>query len=87
MKPFIKPRQDSEKPRVPTPTAAPVTEATPRISPSELTIFGVASALIDPAERAAAWNALWRYQSMGVRLGTDDQKVEAILRGFLGSRR
>jgi hypothetical protein len=41
------------KTRVPTPTAAPVTEATPRISPSELTIFGVASALIDPAERAA----------------------------------
>jgi hypothetical protein len=43
--------------------------------------------LRDPAERNATWNALWRYQSMGVRLGTDDIKVEAVLRGFLGSRR
>jgi hypothetical protein len=53
VKPFIKPRQVPEKPPVPAPAAVPAPEPAPRISPNELTIFGVASTLTDPAERCA----------------------------------
>lgn len=48
MKPFIKPPPPPGA-RVPVASAAPGT----KISPNELTIFGVASTLKDPAERAA----------------------------------
>jgi hypothetical protein len=35
--------------------------------------------LSDPAEQRAAWNALWRVQSKGWQLETDEQKVTALL--------
>ena len=46
MKPFIKPRSKSAPP-------SPAPASNPRISPNELTIFGVAASLADPEERAA----------------------------------
>lgn len=35
--------------------------------------------LSDPAERLAAWNALWRVQSKGWQQETDEEKVAALL--------
>lgn len=46
MKPFIKPRP-------PAGTPVPIPPPTPRVSPNELTVLAVASAIADPAERSA----------------------------------
>jgi hypothetical protein len=36
--------------------------------------------ITDPVERDAAWNALWRIQSKGWYLGSDEERVSTVLR-------